>query len=165
MTNREKALSALDAQHISYRLVEHPAVYTIKEMQALGWPEEQMRCVCKNLFLRNANGKQHFLVVLREDKRADLKALRSELGSTALSFASEERLMNCLGLTKGAVTPLGILNDDAFAVTVAFDRDLVGAPCLGVHPCDNTASVFLSYEDLKAVIERHGNRLLTVNIS
>ena len=164
MTSREKALAALDGLHIPYRLVEHPAVYTIEEMQALGWPDEQMRCVCKNLFLRNANGKQHFLVVLREDKRADLKALRKELDSTALSFASEERLYKYLGLTKGSVTPLGVLNDDTCTVTVAFDGDLVDAPCLGVHPNDNTASVFLSYQDLKSVIEQHGNEIITVNL-
>lgn len=32
-------------------------------------------------------------------------------GCTALSFASEERLAKHLQLTKGAVTPLGVIND------------------------------------------------------
>lgn len=61
--------------------------------------------VCKNLFLRDAKGRQHFLVVLPGDRQADLGALAAALGSSKLSFASEERLMKHLGLTKGSVTP------------------------------------------------------------
>ena len=87
----------------------------------------------------------------------DLKAIRDQLGSTALSFGSEERLMRCLKLTKGAVSPLGILNDAEHAVEVVVDRALVGAERLGVHPNDNTATLWLSYDGLRKVIDHCGN--------
>ena len=83
--------------------------------------------VCKNLFLRDDRGKRHFLVVLDEAKSADLKAIRAQIGSSRLSFASEDRLMEHLGLIKGAVTPLGVLNDCAEGVEVLMDEDLRGA--------------------------------------
>ena len=50
-------------------------------------------------------------MVLDKDKRADLKALQEQLSCSKLSFASEERLKKHLGLSRGSVTPLGILND------------------------------------------------------
>ena len=113
--------------------------------------------IAKNLFLRDARGKRHFLVVLCSCKAVDLKALRGQLGTSALSFASEDRLKRFLGLEKGAVTPLGILNDEARAVEVLFDRDLAGLPSLGVHPNRNTATVFLAFSDLESLIRSHGN--------
>ena len=94
----------------------------------------------------------------------DLKALRRRLGTSALSFASEDRLNRLLGLEKGAVTPLGILNDEARAVEVLFDRDLAGLPALGVHPNRNTATVFLPLADLESLIRSHGNAVSFVDI-
>ena len=97
---RKIVFDALEALSIPYEVWEHPAVYTIEEMDALGLPDPEV--VLKNLFLRDAKGKQHFLVVLRKDKQADLRALGERLG-TRLSFASEERLAQYLGLEKGDV--------------------------------------------------------------
>lgn len=162
MDKQQQVLDALQELNITYELVRHPAVYTIEEMDALTLPHKE--CVAKNLFLRDAKGKRHFLVVLEQSKTADLKHLRQALGSTPLSFASEERLMNHLSLTKGSVTPLGVLNDPEHAVEVVFDSDLIGSTCIGVHPNDNTATVFLSYNDLCRVIERCGNAVSTVEI-
>ena len=144
------------AQHqIPHTWVEHPAVFTIEEMMQLQLeaPED----VAKNLFLRDAKGKRHFLVVIREDKRADLKTLGEKIGVGRLSFASEERLMKYLGLTKGSVTPLGVLNDTDCAVEVIFDADWKDAPSIGVHPNDNTASVFLAFSELEKIVREHGN--------
>ena len=93
-----------------------------------------------------------------------IKALRGQLGTSALSFASEDRLKRFLGLEKGAVTPLGILNDEARAVEVLFDRDLAGLPSLGVHPNRNTATVFLAFSDLESLIRSHGNSVSFVAI-
>ena len=66
----------------------------------------------KNLFLRDDKKRHYYLVVVKKDKAVDLKGLRALLGSRPLSFASEQDLSRCLGLPKGAVTPLGILNDE-----------------------------------------------------
>ena len=70
-----------------------------------------------------------------------------------------------LGLTAGSVTPLGVLNDTERKVTVFLDRDFFESPGLiGVHPNDNTATVWLKAEDFVRLIEEHGNRINVVPI-
>ena len=162
MEIRQEVCRKLAEAGVPYTLTEHPAVFTIEEMDRLGITLDGE--VCKNLFLRDYKGKRHFLVVLRHDKRADLAALRRQLGSTPLSFASEERLARYLGLTKGAVSPLGVFNDRDHAVTVAFDRDLEGCGKVGVHPNENTATVWLSFGDLLRVVESCGNPVTFVDV-
>lgn len=159
---KEEVHAKLDAMGISYETVKHGPVYTIDEMKLI----EGMKIedVCKNLFLRDEKGKRHFLVVLDEAKSADLKSIRAQIGSTRLSFASEERLMDHMGLIRGAVTPLGVLNDCAADVEVLIDEDLRGRSHLGVHPCDNTETLWLSYADLEKIIKSCGNSLKFIKI-
>ncbi len=149
-----RTLAWLDDSGVAYELVTHVAVYTIEEMDKAGVNEKGN--VAKDLFLRDDKGRRHFLVVTREDKHADLKALGAKLG-TKLSFASPERLEKYLNLTKGSVTPLGILFDENAAVEIFLDRDLDTDTSIGVHPCDNTATVFLRFADLVRLIEKNEN--------
>lgn len=73
--------------------------------------------------------------------------------------------MKLLGLTAGSVTPLGVLNDEERKVTVFLDRDfLEESGLIGVHPNDNTATVWMKAEDLVRLIEEHGNRINVVPI-
>ncbi|NLT58934.1 MAG: prolyl-tRNA synthetase associated domain-containing protein [Clostridiales bacterium] len=160
--DRSELCRLLDEQGIPYELAEHPAVFTIEEMERLGLSGDGE--VAKNLFLRDGKGRRHFLVMVHKDKQVDLKALRGQLGVSQLGFASEERLMQHLGLTRGAVTPLGLLNDGAAAVALVVDRDLVGHPRLGVHPNENTATLWIAYRDLVGLIERRGNPVLVVSL-
>lgn len=159
---RQTVLEALKEQGAAYELVEHEAVYTMEDIDALGLAPGGVEC--KNLFLRDQKGKRHFLVTVRGDKRVDLKKLQTALGCTRLSFASPERLARHLQLQPGSVTPLGILNDQARAVEVAFDRDLPDDGRVGVHPNDNTATVWVKLCDLIALIQAHGNTVTRVEI-
>lgn len=163
MEQKRKVYDLLDSYGIIYQVIEHPAVYTIEEIGSLVNFQES-RWVAKNLFLRDEKGRRHFLVVLDQGKKADLKYIRSQLGTSNLSFASEERLMKYLNLTKGSVTPLGIINDEVNAVEVVIDSDLVGREKIGVHPNDNTATVLLSYADLYNVIQIHGNIIHVIKL-
>ena len=163
MDEREHALRRLDELGIAYGEERHPAVFTIEDMDALGICERGE--VAKNLFLRDASGKRHFLVMVQKDKTADLQAVRAQIGCSRLSFASEERLARCMKLTKGSVSPLGILNDAEHAVEVFVDRDLTDKTRLGVHPNDNTATVWLSFVDLKKIIELNGNTLHVIDLN
>ena len=151
MYQKEDVRKFLDEKQISYEWFDHKAVFTIDEMLEIGLEKEED--IAKNLFLRDNKGKRHFLVVIRENKQADLKSLGEKIGAGRLSFASEERLMKYLGLTKGSVTPFGILNDTDCAVEVIFDEDFRNLEAIGVHPNDNTASVFLAFSDLVQIIE------------
>jgi len=156
MFGKQEIKAFLEEKNIPFDWVEHKAVFTIEEMEELGL--ESMDEIAKNLFLRDQKGKRHFLVVVKGEKQVNLKELGEKLG-TKLSFASEERLEKYLGLKKGAVTPLGVLNDEDCAVEVYFDEELCKMEKIGIHPNENTASVYLSPDDLLHIIKGHGNHL------
>lgn len=162
MEEKQKVYDRLNNMGIKYEIINHPAVFTIEEMDNLGITIKAE--ICKNLFVRDAKGKKHYLIVLSKDKKANLAGLAEQIGSTKLSFASDERLWKYLGLTKGAVSPLGIINDVNQDVIVVIDKELIGIENLGVHPNDNTATVVLKYEDLKQIITENGNNIVFVNI-
>lgn len=94
-----------------------------------------------------------------EERKIELKTLHEKIGSTKLSFASAERLEKYLGVQQGCVSPLGILNDEVRNVTVIFDSVLLGEAQVGVHPNDNTATIWLSFENLYRLIREHGNEV------
>ena len=162
MEARQQVYEHLDGMGLTYKVSEHPAVYTIEEMEKLDL--DQIGAIVKNLFLRDAKGKRHFLVMMRQDKKVDLKELQVKIGSTPLRFASPERLEKHLGLEKGAVSPFGILNDQDKAVEVVCDQDLKNFDLLGVHPNDNTATVWIAFPDLERVINDRGNPVVYVEI-
>ena len=62
-----------------------------------------------------------------------------------------------LGLYPGAVSPLGALNTGAPGVSFFLDEAFREPPGLvGVHPNDNTATVWLRAEDLAALLRDLG---------
>ena len=148
----------LDKNNIRYEKMEHAAVFTMEEMDAAGITNKGN--VCKNLFLRDFKGKNHFLVTAPEHKRVDLRTLAEKIESSKLSFGSPERLDKYLGVTQGSVSPLCVLNDQNSEVTVIFDADLQGEKAIGVHPCENTATIWLNFEDLCKIIRDHGNEII-----
>ena len=148
---------ALAALGIEFAGTEHQPVFTIEEMAALVFPPDVM--VAKNLFLRDAKGRRHFLVVLAKDRPADLRALEKTLDCSRLSFASAERLEKHLKLTKGSVSPLGLVNDPDNAVEAVVDQSLSRHARIGVHPNDNSATLFLRYEDMLKIISANGRRV------
>jgi Ala-tRNA(Pro) deacylase len=160
--NRRRVLEVLEGRGIPFEMEEHPAAHTIQEMMELGLSHPEW--VCKNLFLRDARGRRHFLVTIRGDKHPDLAKLAEEMGSTKLSFASAERLMKYLGVEQGSVSPLCILNDREDAVEVFFDRDLRTQPLLGIHPNDNTATLYLSWETVRDIIRDHGSSFQEITV-
>lgn len=159
---REKVLEKLKEINITYKLVEHTPVYTIEEMDALGEIFDNAK-ICKNLFLRDQKGKRHFLIVVPEEKRVPLSEIPEKIGSTRLSFASEERLMKYLKLTPGSVTPLAVINDEENEVEVFLDEDLKKEKLLGVHPCENTSTVIITVKDLEKYIESCNNKYKYIN--
>ncbi len=157
MTNKEKVYTVLQEAGIPFESMEHVAVYTMEEVAKAGIPRRGV--LCKNLFLREHKGRRHYLVCVPEETQVDLKALAERLGEKSLSFASAERLEKYLGVTQGAVSPLGVLNDESRSVVVLFDAALEGAAQVDIHPNDNTATIWLSFADLRRVIEDHGNEI------
>ena len=86
-----------------------------------------------------------------------MKAFRKRQGLRPLSFASPDDLLAILHLTPGAVTPLGLLNDEERRVHLYVDADFKDH-LIGVHPNDNTATVWLSADDLLSSFKNTGMR-------
>jgi len=160
--NEKKVYEVLDQLEIPFEKCEHPPVYTIQDIEDLNLHLQGAHC--KNLFVRNHSGKKHYLILVSHEKRVDLKVLASRIGSTRLSFASEERLMKYLGLTPGAVTPFGLLNDEKREVSVIIDEDLQHSKYICFHPNVNTASISVTYEDFMKFLRWRGNEYKTVKI-
>jgi Ala-tRNA(Pro) deacylase len=150
----QKVLDLLSENRIDHRVMEHRAVYTVEDMAELEMPD--FDAVAKNLFVRDDKKRNYYLVVVPHEKRVELKSFSEKIGSTRLSFASENDLNAILGLEKGSVTPFGILNDADRRVQVILDKAFEGKR-ICVHPNENTASVWLDTSDLVAIIKSHGN--------
>ena len=159
--NKKEIYTYLTEQNISYEVVEHPAVYNMEEMKKIEllYPEWD----AKNLFVRDDKKRNYYLITVRGDKRVDLKEFRKQHGLRHLSFASAEDLMAIMGLIPGAVTPFGLLNDEERRVHFYLDASFAGNK-IGVHPNDNTASVWMEADDLVDLIRMHGNEVELVEL-
>ncbi len=158
--NEQKLYNVLEELGVEYIRYEHPPVYTVEEAQQY-WKEIK-GAHAKNLFLRNNKGNRHYLVVLEQSKSADLKDLSAKLASGKLSFASERRLQEHLGLDTGAVSPFGIINDEKKAVTLVIDRALQKQESVNFHPNVNTATVNLSFKDFEKFLKHCGNQVIYI---
>lgn len=162
MERRKAILAWLDAEAIPYTLVEHPAAFDMQDIADFG--VDRHGTVAKNLFLRDSKkGKRHFLVTVAGEAKVDLAGLGAALGQR-LSFASESRLERYLKLKKGEVTPLAVYFDTENAVEVFLDGRLAACDRVGVHPADNTATVFLAFSDLVKLVEQAGNPVKIIEV-
>lgn len=160
--NEKKVYDALDQLEIPYIRYEHKPAFTIPEVEELMLRTEGDHC--KNLFVRNHHGNRHYLVLVEAHKRADMKDIASQIGSSRLSFASEERLMKYLGLTPGSVTPLALINDPERKVTVIIDEDLKTSGRICFHPNVNNATVSMLYSDFVRFLRWRGNEVVYVRV-
>ena len=154
-------LKVLNDENIDYRIIKHKRVYTIEEIKDINLDKEGL--IPKNIFLRNANGKVHYLVTCHPDKKVDIKSLASNLNSTRLSFASPKRLKKYLNVEKGSVSPLGFIYDENIAVIFVFDNELINKT-IGVHPNRNDYTIFIRFNVLVKLIEEHGNEIVYLDI-
>ena len=146
---------------VDYEVTEHEAVFNMEELKAVELPYPEADA--KNLFVRDDKKRNYYLITVKGDKRVDLKQFQKDQGTRKLSFASADDLMRIMKLIPGAVTPLGLLNDEEQKVTLFLDEDFNGG-LVGVHPSDNTATVGITAAELIRVIEEHGNKVNVVKI-
>ena len=160
--NKQEIYDFLRSKGISYEVTEHGAVYTMEELSQIELPYPEADA--KNLFVRDDKKQNYYLITVRGDKRVDLKKFRRDYGTRHLSFASAEELMEIMGLIPGAVTPLGVLNDDEGRVTLYIDSEFFNGDLIGVHPNDNTATLWIKATDLKGLAEEHGTEVHVADI-
>ena len=147
--------SFLDEHGIPFERFDHPAVFTCE--QAAELKVDIPGGSTKNLFLRDRKGKRHILVITGHEKKVDLKALAEVINVDKLSFASSQRLKKFLGVDPGAVTLLGLINDEDCCVEVVFDEDVWKEEQLQCHPLVNTATLVISHVDIERFLKATGH--------
>ena len=160
--NKKETHQFLNDHGVDYEITEHKAVFNMEEQNAIELPFPDWDA--KNLFVRDDKKKNYYLITVKGDKRVDLKEFRKKHGLRVLSFASADDLMRFMGLTPGSVTPLGLLNDTEHHIHFYLDSEFVGNR-IGIHPNDNSATVWLYADDLVKLLQENGSNVEIVEIS
>lgn len=165
MNAQARTLAFLDGLSVPYRLLAHAPVWTIDDCLRLADIDWSETTVPRNALLGPASAMRSAafaaghpaylaahpqmrftLMLLMPHTPLRTAAVSRALGTSRLSFAPEDILPELLGLTAGAVSPLGLLFDGEKRVTLAIDAGLRGAPVWAMHPCDNTATVLIAQD-------------------
>ena len=148
MVNRDDVIALLEEKNIAYESVKHKAVFSIGEMESVHL--ENSERIAKNLFLR-------------DDKKREYYLIRHLINSRPLSFASATDLEMMLCLGEGEVTPFGLLNDSEKRVHFILDSFFKDG-IIGIHPNDNTETVFIKSAALLSLLEELGTDCIVVNL-
>lgn len=162
--NKQEIYDFIKSKNIWYEITEHKAVYNMEELKEVDIPYPEYDA--KNLFVRDDKKRNYYLITVKGDKRIDLKEFRKKNNMRPLSFASEDDLLNIMNLRTGSVTPLGLLNDKENKVQFYIDKDFMkDKHIIGVHPNDNTATVWIKVEDLIDIIKENGNIVNVIELT
>ena len=99
----------LDSLQVPFVRVDHDALPTIeacREVDQLLGTE-----ICKNLFLRNAQKTDFYLLLMPGNKKFKTAVLSKQIGSARLSFGEAEFMESFLDIKPGSVSVMGLMND------------------------------------------------------
>ena len=155
MRGQKGLYEILDRLQISYEYHEHPPLATIDDAK-LHWKDYNSGR-CKNIFVRNHKGDRHYLIILEHLAQLNIRDLEKRLKQGKLTFASDQRLLNHLGLEPGSVSPFGLINDIHNHVHLFIDERLNEFDRLAFHPNVNTATLVISRSDFMKFLNQTGN--------
>ena len=153
-TTPNELFAFLDRLGIVHATVTHAPLFTLEQSQALRGTIPGGHT--KNLFLKDKKDAV-FLVVAPEDARVDLKTLHHRLGAGRFSFGSAALLEELLGVSPGAVTAFGAINDTSARVNVVLDAGLMHQPTINCHPLVNTMTTSVARDDLVKFLQATGH--------
>ena len=152
----------LDQLGIDYTVTRHEAFLTCDDVEKSDFKFDGLHI--KNLFVRDTRADQYYLVLLLWNERLDIKGYRDVVGwSRRIAFCDDEELLRYLGVTTGACSVFGLLNDKEHAVTLVVGHSIAAAPddeIISFHPNDNRATVTLTVGDMRRVVEAMGCRVI-----
>lgn len=155
-----ECLARLD---IPFTRVDHDAAFTMEDCVAIG--EALNVHICKNLLLTPRNRSAFYLLCMPGDKPFSTKDFSKLIGSSRLSFATEEDLVALLGCHAGSASILGLMNDTEHRVTLAIDCTVAEDEWFGCHPCRNTSSLRLKTRDvLEKFLPATGHEAVIVDL-
>ena len=151
----DELFAYLERLAIPHSTIQHPALFTVEQSQALRGRIPGAHT--KNLFLKDKKGAL-FLVTALEDAAIELRSLHNRVGAKGrFSFGSADLMRETLGVERGAVTPLGALNDLHGRVTVVLDAALMHYDIINAHPLVNTMTTSIARDDLVRFLNATGH--------
>lgn len=142
---------------IPFKVFEHPPVFTCEEAKQHHIYKNIRGVHSKNLFLKDKKSRRFYLLVIPEDKKANMDDV-GMLVNDKLKFANETDLQDILHLTPGSVSPFGLINDEEHKVEVLIDKEVWESEYVSFHPNINTEMLELNKEDFHKYIETTGNK-------
>ena len=153
----------LDKLGIEYQRIDHEAAMTMEACAAVD--EALGATICKNLLLCNRQCTDFYLLLMPGDKPFKTKELSKQIGSSRLSFAAPEYMLEFLDITPGSLSVFGLMNDAGHKVQLLIDEDVLKGEYVGCHPCINTSSLRLKVSDLtEKLIPAMGHTPTIVNL-
>ncbi len=149
--SKQEIYDYLRGRLVPFEVTEHEAVYGMEQVAALDEPRKDS--LAKNLFVRDEKRETYCLITIRGEHKFDLNAFRHRYGLRRLSFATPEELLALLGVRPGSVSPLCLLNPTSAGVRYFLDENFEReGGMIGIHPNDNTATIWMDVRDLKRVL-------------
>ena len=136
----------LDRLGVEYQRIDHEAAMTMEACVEIDKVLDAT--ICKNLLLCNRQCTAFYLLMIPGDKVFKTSVLSKEIGSSRLSFAKPEYMLEYLDITPGSVSVLGLMNDRDHHVELLMDEDVLKGEYFGCHPCINTSSLRIKTKDL-----------------
>ena len=160
--SRADLFALLDRLDIAHRTLDHEPVFRVEDGAEIkaALPGGHT----KNLFLKDAKG-QLWLISALGETRIDLKTLPARIGSARLSFGSEERLYEALGVRPGSVTAFALINDPEHRVRFVVDAALMAVDPVNFHPLANDATTAISQAGFRRFLAGIGVAPLVVDFA
>jgi Ala-tRNA(Pro) deacylase len=147
----------LNIHNIKFKLFKHLPVYTCKEVKK--YSSELKGIHLKNLFMKSKKSEDYFLVIIPEYKRLEIKYLEKILNNK-LTFSKEKELESVLGLSSGAVSPFGLINDKNLVTSLIIYKEVLKSEFVSFHPNINTETLELTKENFMKFLDLLKNRII-----
>lgn len=141
-----RAYRLLEQLNIPFRRLDHAPAMTMEDCDGVDTLLNIEHC--KNLFLRNTQKTEFYLLLLPHHKKFRTAVLSKQIGTARLSFAEEEFMVKYLNIHPGSVSILGLMNDKEHRVHLLIDREALTREYMGCHPCVNTSSLQIKTSDI-----------------
>lgn len=161
--DKESILKLLDEKDIWYEITNHGVVNTMDELDKYDLPYPLGNA--KNLFLKSDKSECYYLLTVSGKKRVNLKEFSNNYSSRRLSFASNDEMLDILGVYPGCVTSFGLINDKRKVVKFYLDSYFINDyDIIGLHPFDNTVTLWIKVVDLINVLKSFNIEVNTFDV-
>jgi Ala-tRNA(Pro) deacylase len=145
---KQKIFEILDKLEIEYTNYEHTAVFSCDEAKGIDIPGVRV----KSLLLRNKKATNFYMVVLPDYKQLNTNIMREIFDDSKMSFASEEKMIEKIGIRPGSVSPFALINNIEKDIKLVIDSELRDK-IIGFHPLQNDNTVVLEISELEKFLK------------